>query len=91
MAVAAGVIGDVGMAAVPASRDMAAQRRRSAVLDGTHHLELAEAQVTGPGLPEGGTVGAEDIRNLQSLPGHDAAGSGGRQWSQTEMLQRALD
>jgi hypothetical protein len=77
MAVAARVISDVSMAAVLAGRDMAAQCRRTAGLDGTHHLELVEAQMTGPGLPEGGTMAAEDIRDLQSLPGHDGLDQAG--------------
>ncbi len=79
------------MAAVLASRHMSAERRRVAALDRRHGLELAEARVPRPGLAPGRTPGAEDIRDLQSFPGHDAAGSGGRQGSRAELLQRALD
>jgi hypothetical protein len=47
------------MVAVLTSRDMAAERRGAAALDGAHHLELAEAQMTGMGSTPGGAVGAE--------------------------------
>ena len=43
-------------------------------LDGRHHLELAKAQVAGPGPAPGRPLGAEDIRDLQRSPGHGAAG-----------------
>jgi hypothetical protein len=43
MPVAAGIIGDAGMAAVLASRDMAAKLRRAAGFDGGHRFELSEA------------------------------------------------
>ena len=36
-------------------------------------------------------MGAEDIRDLQSFPGHDAAGLRWAAWVPAEMLQRALD
>jgi hypothetical protein len=45
MAVATGVIGDLGVSTVLTARDMAAERRRAATLDRRHHLELAEAQM----------------------------------------------
>ncbi len=77
MPVAAGVVGDMAVAAVLASRDMAAEGRRAAALDGGHDLELAEAQVTGVGLAPGGAVGAEDIRDLQPFAWHDASALGG--------------
>ena len=45
MPVAAAVVGDDGVGAVLAARDMAAERRRAAALDGRHHLQLVEADV----------------------------------------------
>jgi hypothetical protein len=45
---------------------VAAESRRAAALDGAHHLQLAEADVTAVGLTPRGAVVAEDIRNLQS-------------------------
>ncbi len=65
MAVAAGIVGDVGMAALLASRHMTAERRRAAVLDGRHDLQLAKAHMTGIGPTPGRPVGTEDIRDLQ--------------------------
>jgi len=59
---------------------MAAERRRAAVLDRAHHLQLIEADVSAVGFTPSGTVVAEDIRDLQSWPAHVgdayAAGSG---------------
>ena len=68
MPVAAGVVGDGGVRAgvVLAARNVPAERRRAAALDGTHHLQLVEAHVPAVGLTPGGTVVAEDIRDLQS-------------------------
>jgi hypothetical protein len=63
--VTAGVVGDVVMPAVFASRDMAAERRRAATLDGAHDLQLIEADMAGISRPPGSPMGAEDIRNLQ--------------------------
>ena len=70
MPVAAGVVGDHRMAAVLAARDMAAERRRAAALDGAHHLELAEAHVAAVGMTPSGPVVAEDVRDLQRGTGH---------------------
>ncbi len=91
MAVTAGVVGDVALAAVLAGCDMTAEHRGAAALDGRHDLELSEAHVAGVGCTPGGPVGAEDVRDLEALPRHDATGSGGRQGSRAEMLQGALD
>src|SRR6202140_2796525 len=67
MPVATGVVGDLGMAArrVLAARDMAAERRRAAALDRTHHLQLVEAHMPAVGLTPGRTVVAENVRDLQ--------------------------
>jgi hypothetical protein len=53
-----------------AARDMAAERRRAAALDRTHHLQLVEAHMAAVGLTPGGTVIAEDVRDLQSWSNH---------------------
>jgi hypothetical protein len=68
--VAAAVVGDRGVSGVLAARDVSAQRRRAAALDGAHHLELEQADVTAVGLTPRGPVVAEDVRDLQSWTGH---------------------
>ena len=73
VAVATRIIGHMDVAAVLAGRDVAAQRRRAAPLDGRHHLELAEAEVAGIGVAPGWPAGAEDVRDLQPFAGHEAA------------------
>ena len=61
----------MNVATVLAGRDVAAERRGAATLDGRHHLELAEAEVAGVGLAPGRAMGAEDIRDLEPFPGHE--------------------
>ena len=84
MPVAAGVVGDGGVAAgaVLAARDVAAERRRAAALDRRHHLQLAKAQVATVGGTPSAAMVAEDIRDLQGRAGHGAgampAGPSGR-------------
>src|SRR5713226_455973 len=80
MPVAAGVVGDLGMAAlvVLTARDMAAERRRAAALDRRHHLELAEADMAGIGLAPRWSMAAEDIRNLQPWTRQQRRALGGR-------------
>ena len=63
--------------AVLAARDVPAEGRRAAALDRAHHLQLAEAHVAAVGLTPGGTVVAEDVRDLQSGPGHEPVGYAG--------------
>jgi hypothetical protein len=58
------------MGAVLAARDVAAEGRRAAALDGGHHLQLIEAQVSGIGTTPRRSVIAEDIRDLQRCTGH---------------------
>src|SRR6516225_5108026 len=69
--VAATVVGDRGVCTVLAACDVPAEGRGTAVLDGAHHLQLAEAQVTGIGTTPDGSVVAEDVRDLQSGTGHE--------------------
>src|SRR5712672_966683 len=72
MPVAAGVVGDLGIAArrVLAARDMAAERRRTTALDRTHHLQLIEAHMPAVGRAPGRTMVAENVRDLQSWSSH---------------------
>src|SRR5215472_2694325 len=52
----AGVVGDGGIGAVFAARDMAAEGCRAAALDRRHHLQLFEANMTGMDLTPCGTM-----------------------------------
>ena len=70
--VAAGVVGDLIQAAAFAAQDMATQCRCAALGDGRHHLELRQAQVTTLGVTPGGSMGTEDVGDLQGeSPLHD--------------------
>src|SRR5712672_2235112 len=75
--VAAAVVGDRGVGAVLAARDVSAEGCRTAVLDGAHHLELEQADVTAVGMTPRGPVVAENVRDLQSWTGHGARYAGG--------------
>ena len=44
---------------------MAAQYRHSALGDGRHHLELRQAQLSALSVALGGSVGTEDVGDLQ--------------------------
>src|SRR5260370_1183400 len=70
MPVAAAVVRDLGVRALLAARDMAAERRGAAALDRRHHLQLVEADVPGIGAPPCRPMAAEDIRDLQYRTGH---------------------
>jgi L,D-peptidoglycan transpeptidase YkuD (ErfK/YbiS/YcfS/YnhG family) len=72
MTVAAGIVGDNGMVAVLTTGDMATERCGSTTLDRAHHLELAKAQMTGIGNTPGGSMAAEDVRDLQSWTRHQS-------------------
>jgi len=90
----AGVIGNGGIGAVLAARDMAAEGRRAAALNRRHHLQLVEADMASMGLTPCRTMIAEDIRNLQRRTRHDVLVSVG--WTdrlelECNMLQRAHD
>ena len=56
------------MGAGLAAFDMTAQRRRSAALDRRHHLQLAEAHVTGVGRTPSRPAVAKDVRHLDRRP-----------------------
>ena len=66
---------------------MAAERGAAALLDGRHHLPLAEAQVPVMGSPKGLTMGAEDVTDLERRSGHHADL---RRRLQVQILQRPL-
>ena len=52
-------------------RDVAAERRGAAALDGAHHLQLVEAHMAAVGLaPRGTVLAAEDVREFQNGPNH---------------------
>ena len=68
--VAAAVVGDHRMGAVLAARHMPAEGRRATALDGAHDLELVEADAAAVGIAPCGPVPAEDVRDLQTWPGH---------------------
>ena len=68
----------IGVRAVLAARDMAAERRRAAALDRRHHLQLAEADMAGIGPAPCRAVAAEDVRDLQRWTRHASRASGGR-------------
>ena len=70
MAITTAVVSDDRVRAVFAARHMAAERRRAAALDRTHHLHLAEADVAGVGPAPRRPVVAQDIRDLQRWTGH---------------------
>ncbi len=89
MPVAARVVGDVGVGTLLAAHDVAAERLGPAALDGRHHLELAEADVTGVGATPCRTEGAEDIRDLERRAGH--GGLLGRLGLLGETFERAPD
>src|SRR5277367_2859969 len=59
------------MGAVFAACDMAAERRRAAVLDRRHHFQLAKAHMAGVGLTPSRAMVAEDIRDLQGETHHE--------------------
>ena len=86
MSIATAVKSDERMpaGAVLTARNMAAERHRAAALDRTHHLQLAEADVTAVGDTPSVAVIAEDIRDLQIRAGHGAAAtrSAARSWSE---------
>ena len=71
--IATRIISDVDVCALIAERDVSAESRRTATLNGRHHLQLLEAHVTGVGLTPSGPMIAEDIRDLQSWTGHPRA------------------
>jgi len=70
MAVAARIVGDVFMRAVSAARNMPPKRRRAAALDGAHHFQLCQADMTRVCRTPSRTMGAENVRDLQYWTRH---------------------
>jgi hypothetical protein len=91
MAVAAGVVGDERVPALLAARDMPAESRRAAALDGRHDFQLAEADVAGVGATPSRPVGAEDIRDLDGGRGKASHVLRRRPHPRDEMFERAGD
>lgn len=69
MSIFAGIIGDVVVIAFGARGHMPAKRLCSAVLNRRHHFELAQADVTGIGLPECRAVPSKNVSDLQCRAG----------------------
>ena len=72
-----GVVCNARVAAVVATLDMTAERRRTASLDCRHDAQLAVAYVAGIGGAPSVPVAAEDIRHLQLRAGHALMRYGG--------------
>jgi hypothetical protein len=72
MTIPAAIEGDDRLRATFATRDVPTERCGATALDGGHHLELAEADMTRIGLTPCWAMIAEDIRNLQSWANHAA-------------------
>ena len=68
MTVAAGAVADVGVLAVVAPFDHAAQHLRAAGFDGLHQAMLIQGQRMC--LPVGGAVLSKDVGQLRSWPAH---------------------
>ena len=73
----AAVVGDLRVRAILTALDMAAESDRATALDCRHHLQLADADMTGIGFTPSGPVVAEDIRDLQGGASHDRRGYAG--------------
>ena len=73
--IAAAVVGNAPVPAVLAGIDVAAERRRAAVLDRRHDLELGQAQMTGLDGTIAGAFSSEDIGDLER--GAQAASAAG--------------
>ena len=70
VAVAAGVVGDLGVGAVLAARRHGRRAPRcGSSRSAAHHLELAEAHMAGVGVAPRGPVATEDVRDLQTAGG----------------------
>src|SRR3974390_924437 len=92
MPIAAGVVGDLGVAArdVLAARNVSPERRRATALDRIHHLQLVEAHMSAVGLAPRGAGIAENVRDLQSWSRHGRRryGAGGSALSSFARLRR---
>jgi len=64
------VVRDGDVCTILTARDMPTESRGAAALDRAHHLQLAEAQVADVGATPGGSVVAEDVRDLESGTSH---------------------
>jgi len=85
--VAAGVVGDPGLAAVLAPLDVTTERRRPAYLDGGHDATLSVRETVALFGAKRIAVAAEDVRHLQ--PGAHETRSIGRRHRETQAIERA--
>ena len=85
--VAAGIVGDAGLAAILTAFDMAAERRRPAGLDRRHDSALSEGHAGELIGAIGGAVATEDVRHLER--GTHVERSARRHHSQAEAIERA--
>src|SRR5262245_18268639 len=65
VAVAARLVGDLGLLTALAPQQVSGQRRAAAPLNGRHDLELGQAQMAALIASPSRPTGAEDIRHLQ--------------------------
>jgi len=90
MSIAAGVVGDLRLLAGLAPQHMAAERSAATLLNGRHDFELAQAQMTAFAVSPGWSVGAEDVRDLQSGALHERALGGFDRLQRTNDLAQNL-
>ena len=72
--IAAGIVGDRGVAAVDAAADMPAECRGAAGFDRAHRAALVAVEMVAARRAERGAVAAEDVRHLDAAS-HDGAAS----------------
>src|SRR6516165_3168283 len=70
MAIATRVVSDAAVAAVLATLDMPAERRRTALLDRRHDLKLSQAHMPGIGATPVGSMAMKDVCDLQPRAAH---------------------
>ena len=78
MPIAARVVGDARRAAIVASLDMAAERRRSARRDRAHDAPLGPPHMSGVVAKIGLAVTAQDIRDFDWRSAEGSSGAGHR-------------
>src|SRR5271169_7197290 len=85
--VAAGIVGDAGLAAILTPLDMAAERSRPTRLDGRYDPTLSETQAAGVIGTISGAMAAEDVCHLERRP--HAGRSARRHHHQAKTVERA--
>ena len=77
MTVATGVVGDLLMGAPGTAQHMAAKLRAAAGLDRRHYLELGQTEMALTGLTPVGSLGPENVSDLQAGSGHGSGHTAG--------------